>query len=1201
MMDSTKPGLSRRSMIALLLAMLLALAQFVFIPKQAHGEAASKLTVYDESLSSEFVDYSWADMDPAESKTVHNGSRSIRLNPDHDQALYFYKDRIMNADDYESLQFWIHGGAAGGQSFKLVLSLGGQAVAEIKSAQLLPEGIAAGEWKQVNVKLADYGIRGLLDGIWIWGEGDQESLYLDDMVFQPKDGGSEPPPNGDAQIINILFEQPQLTLREGQNRAVGIKAIMSSGAIRAINEGVTWSTADAAIARVSGGMLQAVGEGNVIISAAYEGFQAQMQVVVTARSGNPAEPIEAIEGLYMYDDELTSKVVNYSWAQHSLEEEEVVHTGVNAIRFEPRGDDALYFYNDRFISAKDYDKLQLWIHGGEAGGQAIKLAWMSGGQSVVEKQLSELLPEGLPAGEWTKVVISLTDLNLPGQIFDGLLIAGTSGGEQSAVYLDDLALLAKPVAQVPIAEVRMDKPQVVMLEAEEQELQAEAFFETGLTQIVTDKAVWASDHPEIVSVEQGTIKALSPGIAKITAAYKTFTAESYVQVTEIAPQVIYEDGLAEGFRNQSWHDKDLANREQAHSGSQSIKFEPDGWDGVWLVGSEKKRISDYYGFQFWIHGGSLGGQELLFHAYDGDTSLGAIHLNEYLPAEGLAPDVWTPITVNFADLGLHEGQFDGLIFQAATESNQGTVYIDDVHVLRNLHAGELPEPQLPTVNVTIDAESNRKPINPDIYGINFDDTHPTKSTLSFPVQRWGGNNTTRYNWELDVANRASDWYFMNYPYENENPGQLPHGSMSDRFIDQTHASGGQVLLTVPTIGWTPNERKISYGFSRQKYGQQQSVAQELPDAGNGVFPDGSLVTNNDPADTSKRIGTDFVTRWMEHIAGRTGDKVNFYALDNEPEIWHVTHRDVHPNPPTYDEIWGFTKEYGAAIKEKDPDAKVFGPTSWGWCAYFYSSADNCADGPDRQNHEGTPFLEWYLQQVGNYEEQTNVRLVDYLDIHYYSQENGVPTGDEGPATAIRRFQALKALYDPNFIDDSWIQEPIRLIPRMKEMIEQNLPGTKLAITEYNFGNGNGITAGLAQAEVLAIFGREGVDLATRFGTLPAGTPLEDAFKLYLNYDGEGSKIEGTSVKTVSSLHDAVGSYTVQGEDGKLYVLLFNKDTVTRAVNVATNDAQASLAKLYRFDAKTSLTSIGQVESSTEGQLALRLPARSATLVVIPAE
>ncbi len=51
---------------------------------------------------------------------------------------------------------------------------------------------------------------------------------------------------------------------------------------------------------------------------------------------------------------------------------------------------------------------------------------------------------------------------------------------------------------------------------------------------------------------------------------------------------------------------------------------------------------------------------------------------------------------------------------------------------------------------------------------------------------------------------------------------------------------------------------------------------------------------------------------------------------------------------------------------------------------------------------------------------------------------------------------------------------------MKAWIAAHYPGTKLSISEYNWGSDDGISGALAQAEALAIFGREGVDLATRW-------------------------------------------------------------------------------------------------------------------------
>lgn len=1109
---------------------------------QTYGSTDAKLVVFEDELGAAFRDYSWAGVDLEETGTVHEGDRSIRFEANEGQAIYLYKDRVMNATEYDEFSFWLRGGGSGGQSFKLSFTIGGQSVAEIHSFDLLPGG-APGGWSKVTVPLADYGVRGLIDGILFWGEGAQQPIFLDEIVFAG--GGSTGGEPG----------------------------------------GGTGGDPGGGTGGETGG-----GTGSEEPGGGEPGGEEP--------DPGPIHPIEPVGGYYMYDDGLADSVVNYSWGQVKLDERSVRRTGTHSIRFTPNGDEALYLYSGHILTVNEFEKLRFWVNGGETGGQSVKLTLTAGGGPVVELPLEHWIPEGIPAGVWTAVEIDLAALQLEHRLFDGFRLSGGIAGEQAPIYVDDIALISRKAAQAAVAELRIDLPRLIMRPGEQRHMQAEAMLASGDTSIVTEEASWSVDRPELLSVDGGELTALSTGIVKVTAEYRDYTAEGYVQITETQDEPIYGDELADGYSNYSWHEKDFANTEQARSGSRSIKFEPDGWDGVWISGHEKKSVEDYYGFQLWLHGGNEGGQSIQFHAYDGNQSLGSVHASELLQGYSVPAGQWTQMTVSFADLGLDAGTFDGLIVQAATESDQGAVYLDDIVWLKNPNAGQLPEPELPPITVDIDQSSERKPISDDIYGINYDDNHPTDSTLPFPIERWGGNQTTRYNWQLDTANRADDWFYMNYPYDNDNPAALPHGSTSDRMIDRVLDRGNNVLITVPTIGWTPKDRSISYGFSQSKYGAMLEWNRELPDAGRGILRDGTHVANNDPSDTSKQVGTEFATGWINHIDERTDGQVRMYALDNEPEIWHVTHRDVHPEPPTYDELWGKTLEYGSAIKEADPDSLLFGPVAWGWCGYFFSSADLCADGPDRQAHGGTPFLEWYLQQVNGHEEETGVRLIDYLDIHYYSQEQAVPSEDESPLAAKRRFQALKSLYDDHFVDQSWIQEPVRLIPRMKDIIESTMPDLKLAITEYNFGNGIGITAGLAQAEALAIFGREGVDLATRFGNFRAGTPIEDAFKIYLDYDGRGSRIQGSSVATSSSLFDAVGAYTIDGTDGKTYVLLFNKDTLTRDVTVNLGLEAGMNAELYRFDASNRLGRIGSSETSSAGAVALELPRRSATLVVI---
>lgn len=520
-----------------------------------------------------------------------------------------------------------------------------------------------------------------------------------------------------------------------------------------------------------------------------------------------------------------------------------------------------------------------------------------------------------------------------------------------------------------------------------------------------------------------------------------------------------------------------------------------------------------------------------------------------------------------------------------------------------------------SVAVQIDPNADRHPVNPQIYGMNFGDA-AQMARLKVPVRRWGGNSVTRYNWETDTHNSASDWFFFNYANDVPNPGALPNGSSADTFVDEIRAAGGEALITVPLIGWTPLDRTRRWGFSIAKYGAQQQTECSAsgyafwcnPDAGNGVKPDHSNVTGNDPADTSKMIGSDFVTRWMAHLAGRVGTAaaggVRLWALDNEPMLWNSTHRDVHPAPVSYDELWAKTSTIAPAIKAQDPLARTLGPALWGWCAYFYSAADGCGPGADRAAHGGMDFIPWYLKQAKDWETAHGVRILDYLDVHYYPQAPGVAlTNDESIGTSALRLRTLKSLYDPTYVDESWIgsagQPPVQLIPRMKAWIAAFYPGTKLAISEYNWGSDDGISGALAQAEALAIFGREGVDLATRWVAPAVSSKTEDAFLLYRNYDGAGAQVAGNSVRATSADVDAVGAYAVRGgaSGNTLYILLFNKAAVSTSVAASVSGGLTQPAALYRFTAGAGLAAVGTATPAA-GILTLDLPARSATLAVM---
>ncbi|HYD49598.1 MAG TPA: glycoside hydrolase family 44 protein, partial [Terriglobales bacterium] len=344
-------------------------------------------------------------------------------------------------------------------------------------------------------------------------------------------------------------------------------------------------------------------------------------------------------------------------------------------------------------------------------------------------------------------------------------------------------------------------------------------------------------------------------------------------------------------------------------------------------------------------------------------------------------NTWTRIDMNLAEFG-DDTAVNYIHWFNNTPGSQPVYYLDDIAFLASGNPTPTPLPPGAGPALSVDLSASRRPISPYIYGMNFTDENLAEE-LALPVRRWGGNATTRYNWQNDTSNRAFDWYFENIPNENPNPGALPNGSSSDRFIEQNLRTGTETLMTVPLIGWTPKARLQSCGFSVSKYGAQQSTDPWMSDCGNGVRSNGAHVTGNDPTDTSTAITPAFVQAWMTHMIGRYGSAtdggVRFYNLDNEPELWDDTHRDVHPEPTSYDELRDRTFAYAPAIKAIDPDALTLGPASWGWSAYFWSALDWAPGGDwwnhpqDRLAHGNTPFIEWYLQQMRSYEQQQGVR------------------------------------------------------------------------------------------------------------------------------------------------------------------------------------------------------------------------------------
>lgn len=519
-------------------------------------------------------------------------------------------------------------------------------------------------------------------------------------------------------------------------------------------------------------------------------------------------------------------------------------------------------------------------------------------------------------------------------------------------------------------------------------------------------------------------------------------------------------------------------------------------------------------------------------------------------------------------------------------------------------------------DLVIDAAANRHPINPFIYGMNqyaasFDEVAPL---VRLPLERWGGDAATRYNYQLDVYNSANDYYFLTDP--NSNTG-YPDVSEFNHTVERDRRVGTLTMGTVPMLGWT-TKREHACGFSVAKYGPQKATDPYNPDCGNGIRPDGSNIVP-DPNDTSFPIGTDFTRGWVQYLVNRYGSArqggVAFYNLDNEPDYWQFVHRDVHPDYPGYDDLASLGISYATAIKNVDPDAKVTGPVGGGWMGFFYSPQDwrsGWNTGPDyvyygnpvdRRAHGDVPFVEWYLQQFAAASRRANRRLLDYLDLHGYVAPDDVQFKSAGDtALQLMRLDAVRAFWDASYHVGGVINDQPSLVPRMRDWVARNYPGTLTAITEYNLGALDHINGAIAQADLLGVFGREGLDLAAIWAPPSEAQPGLYSFKIFRNYDDAGNGFGDVSVRASSADQSRLSVYAAERSegDGALTILVLNKTFGDLSSTIAVSGFSGQgAASVYRYSNANAGAILRLPDQPIGRTFSAAFPAASMTLFVIP--
>jgi hypothetical protein len=474
------------------------------------------------------------------------------------------------------------------------------------------------------------------------------------------------------------------------------------------------------------------------------------------------------------------------------------------------------------------------------------------------------------------------------------------------------------------------------------------------------------------------------------------------------------------------------------------------------------------------------------------------------------------------------------------------------------------------VTFTIRTDMDVHAISPLIYGWNGGDAVPADGQT---VIRSGGDRWTAYNWENNASNAGSDYMFENDNYLDSStaPGDALRST-----LNQAETNNITSLITIPIVDYVAADtspggdvRNSGANYLMTRFKQNKPTK-------------GSTFTLT-PDTTDAYVYQDEFVNWVKT---NYGAQPVIFSLDNEPDLWASTHAEVHPIPVTYTELVLRNTEYAAAVKAVWPTAEVSGFVSYGWLGYLYLQESSTSSDVKTYGQ----FIPYYLDQMKAAEQTAGHRLVDYLDLHWYpetyvsdnymnqSSTRITDQVDPSPQIQAARLQATRSLWDPNYNENNWVAQgipgPIMLIPRIKAEIAAHYPGTKLAFTEYGYGGGHDISGGVAEADVLGIFGRQGLDMATAF--LWADSNGDNLYQIaalqaFRNYDGSSHTFGDVSIHgvTTDDANSSVYASLDSGNVDRVVIVAINKKTTSATAGITiAHPTQFHTAAVY------TLTSTG---------------------------
>lgn len=493
--------------------------------------------------------------------------------------------------------------------------------------------------------------------------------------------------------------------------------------------------------------------------------------------------------------------------------------------------------------------------------------------------------------------------------------------------------------------------------------------------------------------------------------------------------------------------------------------------------------------------------------------------------------------------------------------------------------------------ITIDVSKKENNISPYIYGINVIDA--SLKDVKVNAIRQGGNRTSTYNWENNASNAGSDG-------ENSSDSYLSNSTVP-----------GQILLDLSQKA-TANNIKYKFttlqmmGYVAADKNGKVSKKQKAP-SGRWkkveIRKNGELSLNPDTNDDVV-----YMDEYVNYIISKLGDSttstgIQGYSLDNEPALWNNTHSLAHSSSVKMNELISKSIELAKVVKDADSNADILGPALYGIPAYDSLDNEESKNEGDDENWSKIKsengynwFIDYYLDEMKKASDEYGSRLLDYIDIHYYSEACDVPS---------KLLQASRTLYDSSFKENSWIsskyQDILPLLPKLQESIDKYFPGTKIAISEYNFRkSGNTIYEGIAEVQYLIAFAKNNVGIATYWGGY--SPYIYSAINMFTDCE-EFGEIGENIINSETEDNSKVCTLVTQNDKAdKMDIILTNNDMKeTAKINISIENSQKKYKKAHIYGITKNdneVVEFGTISNFRNNEFEISIPSLSTCRIIL---